>query len=180
MGQKISSIAVIVSLLFLPALLGLGWQAIALVNWASRGLAIALLFLCIDQCRMAIADLEQVAEVKLLVQNAQLEQFHRVTIATIVVELLGFYSAIGWLGWGVAIVLLSQVGFNIFAGIQLQPKASAPIIPWGIRDRLPVFIADGLGLVLIGCWLAGVQPLVMALGLLGMVSIYGLVKYGVL
>ncbi|MGI0490733.1 hypothetical protein ACN4EG_02890 [Alkalinema pantanalense CENA528] len=183
MERKISTIAVLVNVLFLPAIVGLGWQTIAAVNWATRGVIIALLLLCGDQCRMAIVDLENVALVKdltlakKLTQDARLSRFYGVTIATIVIELLGFYSAIGWLGWGAAIVLLSQVGFNLLAGIQLQPQESAPIVPWGIRDRLPVLIADALGLGLVGCWVAGIQPLAMALGLLTMVLIYGVVKY---
>ncbi|OUC15706.1 MAG: hypothetical protein B0A82_05410 [Alkalinema sp. CACIAM 70d] len=185
MERKISTISIIVSLLFLPAIVGLSTLVIASVDWANRGLAIALLLLCVDQCRMAIVDLENVALVqnlilaKPLAQDTRLTRFYGVTIATIAIELLGFYSAIGWLGWGAAIVLLSQVGFNLWAGIQLQPQeSSAPIVPWGIRDRFPVLLADGLGIGLVGCWLAGVQPLIMALGLLAMVLIYGVVKYG--
>jgi hypothetical protein len=39
-------------------------------------------------------------------------------------------------------------------------------------------IADGVGLILVILWFADVAPLVMAGGLLGMVLLYGGLKYG--
>jgi hypothetical protein len=172
-------------LLFFPACLGLLGQTINHAapdrGWADGQslLALALLLLAIDQARMAAVDLTQVAAVRVQVQpsDQRLEQFYRITLSTIGLELLGFYGAIGNLGVGAAVVLLSQIWFNLLANIQLQPETEEPIRAWGIADRLPVLVADGVGLILVCLWLAGVAPLFMAGGLLGMVLLYGGLKY---
>lgn len=144
---------------------------------SSQLLALALLLLCIDQARMAVVDLENVKQVKQQVPDPRLNNFYRVTISTIVVELLGFYGSYLWLGWGAVLVLLSQVWFNLLAGIQLQPAEENPIQAWGIPERSIVLIADGIGLILVSLWILQIAPLWMASGLLMMVVIYGWVKY---
>jgi hypothetical protein len=166
-------------LLFFPACVGLMIKISQ--GGADRALfALALLLLAIDQARMATVDLTQVAAVKSPIQtpDQRLDLFYRITLSTVIVELLGFYGALGNLGGGAMLVLLSQVGFNLLANIQLQPDTEEPIQDWGIADRLPVLIADGVGLALVCLWLSGVAPLVMAAALLFMVLIYGGIKYG--
>lgn len=73
-------------------------------------------------------------------------------------------------------ILMSQVGFNLFAGVQLLPDQAEPIVTFGIRDRALVLVADVVGVGLVSLGLVGVMPLGMASGLLGMVVIYGGVK----
>jgi hypothetical protein len=171
-------------LLFFPACFGLLVQVIGHigVSWSADRplLALALLLLAIDQARMAVVDLTQVAAVELQLQapDARLSRFYRVTLSTIILELLGFYGALANLGGGAALVLLSQIWFNLLADIQLQPDTGEPIRAWGIADRLPVLVADAVGLILVILWLTGVAPLFMAAGLLGMVLLYGGLKYG--
>ena len=164
-------------LLFFPASLGLLSQMIGRNELSSQLLALALLLLYIDQARMAVVDLENVKQVKQQVQDVRLGNFYWVTVSTIVLELLGFYSSSFWLGWGAILVLLSQVWFNFLAGIQLQPTEENPIQSWGIPERRLVLIADGIGIILVGLWIAQIAPLWMASGLLAMVIIYGWVKY---
>jgi hypothetical protein len=164
-------------LLFFPASLGLLSQVIGRNELSSQLLALALLILCIDQARMAVVDLENVQQVKQQVQDARLNNFYRVTISTVVLELLGFYGSSFWLGWGAILVLLSQVWFNVLAGIQLQPMEENPIQSWGIPERSIVLLADGIGLILVGLWILQIAPLWMASGLLAMIVIYGWLKY---
>jgi hypothetical protein len=164
-------------LLFFPASFGLLSQVMGRNELSSQLLALALLLLCIDQARMAVVDLENVQQVKQQVQDARLNNFYRVTVSTIVLELLGFYGSSFWLGWGAILVLLSQVWFNVLAGIQLQPAEENPIQSWGIPERRLVLIADGMGLILVSLWILQIAPLWTASGLLAMIVIYGWVKY---
>jgi hypothetical protein len=167
----------LIFLLFFPASLGLLSQVIGGNELSHQLLALALLLLCVDQARMAVVDLEQVKQVKQKVQDARLDNFYWVTVSTIVLELLGFYSAYIWLGWGAILVLLSQIWFNVLAGIQLQPAEENPIQSWGIPERSIVLVADVIGLILVSLWIMQLVPLWMASGLLGMLVIYGWLKY---
>jgi hypothetical protein len=171
----------LIALLFLPAVLGLG----TVVLWASaaqRCLALALLLLCLDQTRMAIVDLQAITAVATPCSgpDLRLDRFRLVTLSTIAVELVGFYTAGFWnagLAWGGAIVLLSQLWFHALAGVQLLPGEPEPVREFGVEMRSPVLIADALGLVLLG--LRSVFPLSVSALLLTLVMIYGWVKYGV-
>jgi hypothetical protein len=176
--------------LYGPAIAALFWQAIVQPELAQKLLAIALLLLSLDLLKMAIFDLEQVALVKsrwlesqtkaLLIDETdpRLAWFQKVTIVTIVFELLGLYGALVSLSWGAIVILLSQVGFNLFAQVQLLPDQSEMIQSFGIRDRAIVLIADGLGIVLAAIGLSGRYSWETSAGLLGMVVLYGIVKFG--
>jgi hypothetical protein len=174
-GISQGTFAGIVALFFLA---GLG-----LLGQVFRGdlphqlLAIAFLLFCIEQARMAVVDLRQIALVRRQVQDTRLSHFHRITVSTIMLELIGFYSASVWLGWGAFLVLLSQVWFNALAGIQLQPLNPIPIQPWGVFQRLPVLMADGVGLIFVLLWIWQIAPLGIAAALLGLVLLFGIVKY---
>ena len=160
-----------------PAIALLGWQVWHLEALDQRLLAMAIFLLSLDLCVMAIFDLQQVARVRaLLLSDARLDRFYGVTVMTIALELLGMYGAQSSLWVGAAVILMSQVGFNLFAGVQLLPDQAEPIVTFGIRDRALVLVADGVGVGLVSLGLAGVMPLGMASGLLGMVAIYGGVK----
>ncbi len=186
MGQSVHP----VSLLFLPAALGIGLQ-LPQGSWDYRCIALALLLLCLDQARMAGVDLLDIAAVRSPPASAsfatlepsptddpRLDRFTWVTLSTIAIELIGFYLAWAALGWGVILVLISQLWFHGLAGVQLFPGAAEPVVPFGARLRSPVLIADSVGIILVVLWLQQVAPLTMALLLLGMVALYGGVKYG--
>jgi hypothetical protein len=61
--------------------------------------------------------------------------------------------------------------------VQLAPESDPAIQPWGMKDRAIVLAADSLGLLLSVLYALNIQPLAMAIGLLGMVLLYGLIKY---
>ena len=168
----------IIFLLFFPAALGLVIQGVGGQELTHQLLALALAVSCIEQARMAVVDLQQVKAVQQQIQDQRLTQFHQVTLGTIGLELVGYYGAIGWLGWGTVLVLVSQLGFNLLAGIQLHSALEAPIQPWGVRERLPVIIADVVGLILVGCWMANIAPLIMVTIVSSMFVVYAIVKYG--
>ncbi|MBE9032082.1 hypothetical protein IQ266_20290 [filamentous cyanobacterium LEGE 11480] len=174
---------------------GLFIQIITAPYLAHRILAIALLLLGLDQTRMALVDLDNIAAVRTTnSETPALKHFERITWSTIGFELIGFYIAgiplnhpllnhhillnHPWLAWGGGIVLFSQVWFNLLAGVQLDPNSNTPIQPFGIIDRAIVLLADCLGLGLIMSYANNIQPLVTAIGLAGMVGLYGLIKYG--
>ena len=160
-----------------PAIVLLGWQVWHLEALDQRLLAIAIFLLSLDLWIMAMFDLQQVARVRALsVSDARLDRFYVVTVMTIVFEWVGMYGAQASLWMGAAVILMSQIGFNLFAGVQLLPDQTEPIVTFGIRDRALVLVADSVGVGLVSLGLAGVMPLGMASGLLGMVIIYGGVK----
>jgi hypothetical protein len=163
-------------LLFVPAIALLLRQILIAPTIAHRLLAIALCLLTIDQTRMAIVDLDNIATLKPQTTPA-LQRFTWVTWSTIGLELVGCYLGAMWLGGGSAIVLLSQLWFNFLAGVQLVPDANAPIQPWGIRDRAIVLVADSLGLGLACLYALNIQPFATAISLLTMVLLYILIKY---
>ncbi len=164
-------------LLFLPASLGLLRQVIWGDGLSHQFLALGFLLFCIDQARMAVVDLDHIAAVQIQVTDARLKRFYWVTVSTIVIELVGFYAASILLGWGAMVVLLSQVWFNLCAGIQLQPTAAQVIRPQGISGRSLVLAGDIIGLLLVGLWMQGIAPLGISLLLCSMAIVYGLVKY---
>jgi hypothetical protein len=168
----------LVILLFAGAGIGLASQILTAPTIAPRCLAITLFILCLDQTRMAIVDLTHIHQLQTPdTPIPALQRFTLITWSTIGLELAGFYLSWQWLGWGSAVVLLSQLWFNLFAGVQLVPDATPPIQPWGIRDRAIVLVADTVGLALSILYARNIQPLGMAIGLLSMVLIYGLIKY---
>jgi hypothetical protein len=163
---------------FSIALLGLLYQLILHSDWPSRLLTIALLLLGIDQTRMAIVDLQNIQAVREQIGNEPgLDWFHKITFSTIALELVGFFLAWWQIGWGTAVVLLSQIWFNGLAGVQLFPTTEQPIQTLGWRDRWVVLLADGVGLGLTMLWIWQIQAMGMAIGLLLMVVIYTIVKY---
>ena len=166
----------IIFLLFFPACLSVLRQVIWGADLSHHLLGLALLLLCLEQSRMAVVDLEQIAEVRKQIQDDHLTHFSRITVSTIVLELLGFYAAGIALGWGAVLVLFSLVWFNWLAGIQLSSTGTL-IQPWGISQRLPILIADAIGLLLVGLWMMNVAPIWMATGLLGMILAYISLKY---
>lgn len=173
-----SRTAWIIALLFIPAGVGLLGQVLGPHPLDHQLLALGLLLFCLDQARMATVDLTQVAHAKQQQSDPRLARFTWVTISTIALELGGFYLASWQLGVGIVLVLLSQIWFNLLAGIQLQPAGRWKIRPWGVSQRLPILMADGLGLGLVGLWQAHVAPLTIVLVLWSMAIAYSIIKIG--
>jgi hypothetical protein len=168
----------ILTLLFGGAIAGLLQQIAVAETIAQRCLAIALFILGVDQTRMAIVDRSNIQTLQQRpIHTAALQRFTWVTHTTIGLELVGFYLSWWALGWGSAVVLLSQLWFNCLTGVQLLPESDPPIQDFGIKDRAIVLLADALGLLLTVLYALGIAPLAMAIGLLSMVLIYGLIKY---
>lgn len=163
-------------ILFAIAALGiLGWH---LQPLDGLGVALALTFLCIEQGRMALVDLNNIHQVTNdCPTDGRVRPFYRVTIITIALELIGFYLAWYQLGLGTGFVLLSQVFFNTAAKIQLYPGSLEPIQPMGVKERSPVLLIDALAFGVIALWQIGQFRQAMSALLLVMVLTYLAVKY---
>jgi hypothetical protein len=168
--------------LYAPAMILVLWQAIVQLSLDQKLLAIAILLLSLDLLRMAIFDLEQVAKVRSMLaidsNEPKLDRFFLVTSGTVTVELIGLYLAPVSLSSSAIVILLSQVGFNLLTQVQLMPDMVDKIQPWGIRDRAVVLIADCLGIGLVVLGQRGYWPIGTSVGLLLMVVIYSVIKYG--
>lgn len=163
--------------LFGPAVLGLGWQVWAQPELSHRLLALGLLLTGIEQGRMAMVDLRQVAAVGQQVEDRQLTRFYKILLLAIAGQLVGFYlAAAGWLGVGAGVMMMSIIGFNLAAGLQLQPAVSPPLRTITLRERRGVLLADGLALALVGLWLGKVGRVWIGGGLLTIASSYVGVK----
>lgn len=167
---------------FFPAGVGLAWRVSQPPILPHQLLALGILLLSIEQARMAVVDLQEIAAVEetLSVQThekTKLVGFKQVTISTILLELLGFYVAVFGLGYGSMIVLGSQLFFNIFASIKLDLQSECLIqdCPWFARKD--VLIADSLGCLLVSLWLLNIWALWIAISLLILVVLYICLKY---
>ncbi|MGC1306721.1 MAG: hypothetical protein WA885_05790 [Phormidesmis sp.] len=182
-----------VSLLFLPAGLGLLLQATGVsigatapvapaIDLAHRLLALALALFCAELARMAGVDLDNIARLKqqdpTLAENSRLRHFHKVTISTIVLEITGFYAALRLLPVGAIAIIFSQLWFNLLAGIQLYPNAPSPIETMGPADRKAVLLANAVGLSLMSLWFIQAARIWLSAGLLSLIVLFLLIKYG--
>jgi hypothetical protein len=168
----------LITTLFNWGLFGLLYQIVGAKTIAQFCLAFALTILYCDQDRMAVIDRLNIQTLQQrAIATPDLQRFVWVTNTTIGLELVGFYLVWVSLGWSSVVVLVSQLWFNLLAGVQLVPESDPPIQPWGIRDRVIVLAADSLGLGLACLYARNIQPLATAIGLLGMVLLYILIKY---
>lgn len=167
-----------ISGLFVPACFGLLFKVGLASSLDERLVALGAVILCLEQSRMAAVDLRYVTQVKAQLNDPRLDRFRWVTLSTIVIELIGFYLALHWLGWGAFIVLVSQVWFHLLANIELQPEQDPPFYVRGISQRWSVLAADVIAIGLISLWIARVAALMAALLLFTITTLYGVVKYG--
>lgn len=166
-------------LLFIPAGLGLAWQVCSGQGLAHSLLALGLMLMTIEQARMAMIDLEQTAIVAQQTTDIRLIRFYRVLWVTITGELVGFYlAALGWLGWGAAIIMVSLTGFNLAAGLRLDTGANQPLQPLPLNQRLGVLLADGVALGLVILWLNNITRLWIGTGLLAICLGFQGIKLG--
>lgn len=175
-NQLMLPISAIIFLLFFPACLGLLKQIIWGSELTQQMLALGTLLFCIEQSRMAVKDLQQIYDAKKQIKDIRLDTFYQVTAITIIIEIIGFYISSFLWGWGSIIILISQVWFNLFASIKIQYSPKISIQAWKVTDRLPVLIADIVGLVLVSLWMLQIGSEWIAWGLFGMVVVYGSVK----
>lgn len=141
--------------LFMPAAAGLLYQVVQPHPWPYRLLALALLLAIFEQAHMARVDLRNVELVSQRLSDPRLQHFSRVVGWTIAGQLVGFYgAAAGNLGWGMAIILLSVIGFNLADTLRLEPASPQPIQAAGWRSRLDVLTLDAIALILALLWIA--------------------------
>lgn len=167
----------IILALFLPASIGLFWEALSLVELSSKLIAIAFLIFCLEQARMAITDYKSYKQVQKLYKDSRLLKFKKILIITIIIELMGFYTANFQLGLGAILVLLSQILFNCFAGIRFNNNNHYLIIENGsFSERKIELLADLIALLLISCWMLNIYSLAIAITIILIIAIYALVK----
>ncbi len=159
-------------LLFFPANLCILRQVIWGQELTHQLLATGMFLFCIEQARMAAQDLQQIVKAKEQVKDSRLDTFLKITTSTIFIELLGFYTASIWLGWGSILILLSQVWFNLLTGVKIYTSPEIIIQPWKISERYNVLIADFLGLVLVSLWMLQIAAVQITWGLFGMAIAY--------
>jgi hypothetical protein len=96
---------------------------------------------------------------------------------TVAGQVAGFgLAALGHLGGGMVLILLSLVGFNLVARVRLEPDSPRPIQAATWRSRLDVLGIDAIALMLTGLWIAQLaQPWVAGL-LFAIALLYALSK----
>lgn len=169
-----------IPLLFVPAATGLVWQCWQTPLLAERLLSGGLLLFCIELAIMARVDFENIHAVTLQAEDSRLGHFYQIVFSTVVLELLGFYGAAISLQWGGVLIIVSQLWFNLLAKVQLFPGQSPAVVAFGIPERVPVLLANGVGLMLLGVWFVQSIRIWLAAGLLGLIIIFLLLKYIVL
>jgi hypothetical protein len=162
----------LVYLLFLPASIGLLGQLLAPGPLDQRLLALGFVLLAADQARMAALDLANIHTLQGQVDSLALRGLAQLTQQTILWELIGFYTGVINLGWGIILVLSSQVYFNALASYQLKPGIQEPLQPKPLGERGGLVLANGGGIVLMLLWLARVMPLTIVLGLWAIALVY--------
>lgn len=171
-----------IPVLFFPAGLMLAVQAALTAAIAHRLLSLALALFCLELARMASVDLKNVLALSsdqlfLLEEDSRLVWFYKIVASTIVLELTGFYAALLSLPLGAAVIMTSQLWFNLLAGVQLHPGQVPAIVSFGAFDRKLILIANSVGLSLICLWPMQSARIVSASGLLGLIALFLIVKY---
>lgn len=109
---------------------------------------------------------------------ASLNRFFVVATSTIVLELVGFYAAFFFLPLGGLFVITSQIWFNVLAGVQLFPKQPQQIVPFGISRRIDVLAANGVAIGCLCLWPVAIARLPASVGLLVLIVLFLVLKYG--
>lgn len=171
-------IARITFLLFFPACIAILFKQ---VIWGSelthQLLGFATFLFCIEQANMANQDLQKVSRLQRQIKDIRLNVFYRITIITILLELMGFYLSSIWLGWGFILILISLIFFNLFVEINIHTSTVNIIRDWKITERFPVLIADIIGLILASLWILKIGNFWISWGLFGMATFYCCIKF---
>ncbi|MBE9140454.1 hypothetical protein IQ254_25180 [Nodosilinea sp. LEGE 07088] len=160
--------------LFMPATMGLLVQVVTPHPWPHRLLALSLMLMSLEQAHMARVDLRQGDLVALRSPDRRLAQFRRVVTLTVLGQVAGFsVAAWGYLGWGMGLILLSLIGFNLAATIRLDPETVPPVQAAGWRSRLAVLSLDAIALLLAVLWIAQRGEAWVAGGMFAITLLYG-------
>lgn len=160
--------------LFMPATVGLLYQAVQPHPWPYRLLALALMLMSLEQAHMARVDLRHGKIVGQRSRDPRLGHFSRVVMLAIAGQVAGFsIAALGHLGWGMGLILVSLLGFNLAATIRLEPASPKPIQTADWRSRLGVLGLDAIALVLALLWIAQRAQGWVAGGLFAITVLYG-------
>ncbi len=170
------SISGIIFLLFFPACLSVLREVIWGQELTHQLLYLGMFMFCIEQASMAAQDLRQIASAKKQVKDIRLNTFLTITNMTIFIELLGFYAAAVSFGWGSILILLSQVWFNLLAGIKINLTTASIIQTWKVTERFPVLIADIIALFLVSLWMLHIGSVWITWILFGMPILYCSIK----
>lgn len=196
---------IVISALYLPASVGLLRQSVLLQSLPERLLSLALTLFCIELARMAVVDLDNAAAIASnqitaaqgdteedteedtegnTPENADknadekaLSKFRAVVNSTVVLELIGFYGSLGFVASGAAVVIFSQLWFNLRVNVQLWPGLNPAVTPFELQQRIPVLVANILALLLVSLWFISSWQLWLASGLLILITCFLLVKY---
>ncbi len=174
----------LVPVLFVPAGVLLIMQVITPASTvATRGLALALALFCPELAHMAGVDLKNVLALfsnqpPLSEEDSRLIRFYNVAASTIALELTGFYTALFSLPVGAAIIIASQLWFNLLANVQLEPDKTPPVVSFGASDRKPIIVANIVGLSFLLLWPIQTAQIFLASSLLLLIVLFLLIKYG--
>ena len=171
-------------ILFVPAGALLTVQVMAPESiTSSKLLALALALFCPELAHMAGVDLKNVLAVfsnwpSLSEEDSRLTRFYNVVASTVALEITGFYMALFSLPVGAAIIIASQLWFNLLADVQLAPEKTPPIVQFGASKRKLVIVANIVGLSFLLLWPIQAAQTFLALGLLILIVLFLLIKYG--
>jgi len=174
----------LVPVLFVPAGGLLIMQVIAPVSTiATKLLALALALFCPELAHMAGVDLKNVLTISsnqpsLSEEDSRLTRFYNVVASTVALEVIGFYTALFSLPVGAAIIIASQLWFNLLADVQLVPEQASPIVHFGASERKLVIVANIVGLSFLLLWPIRAAQSFLASGLLILIVLFLLIKYG--
>lgn len=130
-----------------------------------------------DQHPDQLKDIRSLALETKTKESAFLNQFFRIVVSTIALELAGFYAALLSPPLGALIVIFSQLWFNLLAGVQLFPHQSPAIVPFGPRQRVDVLAANSVAIFLLCLWPIAVMKLSVGIGLLMLITLFLVLKY---
>lgn len=171
-------LASFIPLLFAPAGLMLLVQVAIAPTVAESLIALALALFCPELAYMARVDLQNVMAIA-PEEDSRLDHFYPIVVSTIVLEITGLYTALLSPHWGAMGVIASQIWFNLLAKIQLFPGEVPAIRSFGVLERRPVLIANGIGLGLLLLWPVQIIRIWLAAGLLFLIVLFLIIKYGV-
>lgn len=174
--MKVLLIKVTIFLLFFPSMLGLLIRFSENTDLSYGLICLGLLLFCIEQCRMAIIDLDNYFLAKKRLDSSYF--YFIILSSTIALELVGFYYCFLMLNVGAIIILISQIWFNSLARIKIQKeKNKITITPWGIKERIGELLGACFGIILIILWTNNIYPLFMAFFMLLMSMVFIMIKY---
>ena len=195
------------AILFMPAIAVLmtkivvSMQATVITHSSPEQLlSIALFLFCIELAWMAYVDLRNAALVASLLSSpathlpdvppldtcsptestkeiALLNRFFSVVVSTVVLELVGFYAALFSLLVGAVLVIVSQLWFNLLAGVALYPAQSPPVVLFRPKDRVDVLSANCAALFSLSLWPLFGMRLSAAISLLLLITLFLTLKY---